>query len=198
MELAEIKPFTRFHLLLDAELGVLSLTSVRSFFQYCMLTCSSTQIYSLLGRKWILNRFGRHAALLCKASTTCSGVLCVCAASCPLPLSLKLFMLLLELQKTPEVVFAGRLSPTFTLTPLLFQVLGAKFEHELLVDHPFSNTAGSCGNFLSSCAIFIHINAVYYSNDFITSKKRIIILPDSQLVYQALLHFSFPTYTIQY
>lgn len=151
---------------------MLSLTSVRSFFQYCMLTCSSTQIYSLLGRKWILNRFGRHAALLCKASTTCSGVLCVCAASCPLPLSLKLFMLLLELQKTPEVVFAGRLSPTFTLTPLLFQVLGAKFEHELLVDHPFSNTAGSCGNFLSSCAIFIHINAVYYSNDFMTSKKK--------------------------
>lgn len=28
-----------------------------------------------------------------------------------------------------------------------FQVLGTKYKHELLVDHPFSNSAGSRGNF---------------------------------------------------
>lgn len=28
-----------------------------------------------------------------------------------------------------------------------FQVLGTKYKHELLVDHPFSDLAGSCGNF---------------------------------------------------
>lgn len=31
-----------------------------------------------------------------------------------------------------------------------FQVLGANYEHEYLVDHPFSHPAGSCGNFVFS------------------------------------------------
>lgn len=30
----------------------------------------------------------------------------------------------------------------------LIQVLGAKYKHELLVDHSFPNSAGSCGKFL--------------------------------------------------
>lgn len=30
----------------------------------------------------------------------------------------------------------------------LIQVLGAKYKHELLVDHSFSDSSGSCGNFL--------------------------------------------------
>lgn len=50
------------------------------------------------------------------------------------------FLLLQELQNSVTKLVSSN--------AFLFQVLGAKYKHELLVDHPFPDTAGSCGNFL--------------------------------------------------
>lgn len=48
-----------------------------------------------------------------------------------------------------------------------FQVLGTKYKHELLVDHPFSDITGSCGNlqFLPFilCLLFEHYALLFVS-----------------------------------
>lgn len=46
---------------------------------------------------------------------------------------------------TEGIFFSPCFSFVFTF---LFQMLGTKYKHELLVDHPFADPAGSCGNFL--------------------------------------------------
>lgn len=70
--------------------------------------------------------------------------------------------------------------------PLMFfcsfffiQVLGAKYKHELLVDYPFSNSAGCCGNFhflLSfcgcSCFFFMTIVSPPFTSWYAVSSKK--------------------------
>lgn len=43
----------------------------------------------------------------------------------------------------------------------LFQMLGTKYKHELLVDHPFADPAGSCGNFLS-VVVCLPLRSAFY------------------------------------
>lgn len=107
--------------------------------------------------KGILSQVRWHI-VLCKALKTHDGA--VCAASGEVSLSShqpgragKLSTVAAVAKQCNKkcyrvnLAISGCLWLIFPATAFLSQVLGAKYKHEILVDHPFSNSAGRCGNF---------------------------------------------------